>query len=185
MMCMRMLSLVTMSLAMSSSQPRGNGAHGLKSSKNRPPMLNDASMVLVRLHPGATRAVVTRTFTYAQQLANHPTIMLAVSYDATTGDLSRLDELRGLLRQGGIESTVVIHTFTVTNVLRRYPKLMEAKAGVYAPNRHKPLLWGFHVEPVLMFWESLKNKRLKSLRWLWILEADVVWAGPIDQLVIA
>lgn len=184
--------LVTVSLAISTSQPHLSGArggvYGLRSSKNGASVpLHDTksdgtTMVLVRLHKDVTQAMVTRTFTYARQLANHPTISLAVSYDATTGDLSRLDELRGLLQQEGIESTVVIHTYTMAAVLRRYPKLLQAKAGMY--NRRRPILFGFHTEPILMFWDDLPKQKRERLRWLWTLEGDVVWTGPIDRLVM-
>jgi hypothetical protein len=145
-----------------------------------------ATMVLVRMHSGVTAAMVRRVHSYAIELAQHHSlhnILLAVSFDATTGDMSKLNHLRNLLKHDQLESNVVIHTFTEQAVLDAYPKIREAAAGMYAPNRHKPILWGFHVEPILLFWNAMPTQLRQRVRWMWMLEADVVWTGRIKQFV--
>jgi hypothetical protein len=142
-----------------------------------------STMLLLTMHALSTRAMVMRACSYACELAGERDIVFAITYDATSGNLSVLNDLRELLRHNNVESSVIIRTHTERAVLDAYPKLREASARV--SDLKRPLLWGFLSEPILMLWGSLPNRIHRHLRWVWVLEADVVWSGPIKRLVAA
>lgn len=139
--------------------------------------------LLLRAHL-LTGVQMQRLAAYARWCSEaRPSIELWVSFDTTTvvGERKRVEKV--LAEEHGLPAVAVnFHEYNTKEMVAKYPGLDDVHTRVFKSWRGKSLALGFHNEAIDLWWTDPRVVA-KQLRWIWVMELDVGFSGPITRLL--
>jgi hypothetical protein len=126
--------------------------------------------------------MIDRLASYTEYCSqSNPPVELWLSLDTTAvaGERARVET--ALAAKDHVHGVVRYHEYNETDMVHKFPGLADVRTRVFSKWKGMSLALGYHTEAIDLWWSDPRVVK-HQLRWIWIMELDVGFSGPITDL---